>query len=190
MTGGGKALVPVNRPMGRPRGTVVYGADCEDEIIERMEDGHTVTSIARTDIYGVARLPHTFPTQARIYDWADPSAGSAFRPDFALRFARARLSQHRTWVEEIVDIANTQEIGYEEVAEHSAKNGISIRRARKDMIHHRVLKIETRLKAVQKLDPGRWADRLQQLSPGTGEGETEPDRVIIEGGLPDDEAPE
>jgi len=184
---GGKALVPV-KTIGRPRGTVVYGPDCEDEIIERMEDGHTVTSIARTDVYGAARQPGTFPTQARIYDWADPTSGSAFRPAFALRFARARLAQHQTWVEETVDIANNQEIGYEEVAEHSAKNGVSIRRARKDMLHHRVLKIETRLKAVQKMDPKRWQDRLQQIAPSEDSQANEPDRIIIEGGLPDDPA--
>ena len=38
-------------------------------------------------------------------------------------FARAKLEQQRYWLEETVDIANEPEIGFEEIREHSQKNG-------------------------------------------------------------------
>jgi hypothetical protein len=103
---------------------------------------------------------------------------------FAARFARAKLDQQRVWLEETVDIANTPEPGLEEVQEHSSKNGVSIKRAYKDMLGHRVLKIKTRLDVIARMNPQLWAERLQ--APVPFDPETEP-KIQVEGGLPDGE---
>lgn len=189
MAGSGKELVPVGpRQLGRPKGSgSYYSTEVVDEIIDRMIDGETLVHICKYDLAGVLRVRGTFPNHATVGDWADPSA-PIHHPDFTPLFARARLAQQRNWVESTVDIARTQEPGYEEIVEHSTKNGVTIRRARKDMLHHRALKIDTLLKAAARMNPQLWAERLQQAAlPSAPEGDGGPPRLIIEGGLPDED---
>lgn len=195
MTDSGKLPVkttPVSRKGvgGAPKGSgSKYTAAIADEIIERMAShGHTLVGITRNHADGTPREPGSFPSYAAIYHWADPDDG-AYRPEFALRFARAKLDQQRFWMEEVVEIANTPEPGFEEIVEHSAKNGTTIRRARRDMLQHRTLKIDARLKAAERLDPARWAMRLQQAPPAPPPDQSDEgaQRIIVEGGLPDEE---
>lgn len=150
-----------------------------------MSNGQTLTSICRKDEEGNIRLPKTFPSFSTVHDWIAPE-DTSHRPDFTRRFARARLDQQRVWAEEIVDIANEPEMGIEEYAQKSEKDGISVRRIRKDMLAHRALKIDTRLKALARLNPQLWAERLQvPVAKDNPDGEAP--RLIIEGGLPDDD---
>jgi hypothetical protein len=157
-----------------------------DEICERLIDGETLVNICKNHQNGEARVRGTFPNHATVYDWADPSSGTAFRPEFAPRFARARLAQHRSWIETTIDIARTPQPGIEEVVEHSEKFGTTIRKARKDMLQHRALQIDTAYRAAARLDPARWAERLQQAAPRDDDPAKQPDRLIIMGGLPED----
>ena len=165
MAGSGRSLVPVGSPpkkAGRPKGSgSMYTEEIADEIIERLVDGETLVWICKYRRDGGLREYKTFPNHATVADWADP-ADKSFLPIFGPRFARARIAQHTNWVESTVDIARNPEPGFEEVIEHSERLGVTIRRARKDMTNHRALKIDTMLKAAARLDPQRWAERLQQ----------------------------
>lgn len=190
MTGSGKELVPVGpRPVGAPKGSgSKYTEEIADEIIERLMLGETLIEIVNTTRDGQYRVkPGPWPSYGLVYDWCEPTCGS-FQPSFAERFARARLIQQRYWLEECQVIANTPELGVEEVAEHSSKNGVTIKRTRKDMLGHRALKIDTRLKVIQRMNPQVWSERLQQLgvAPEPGPGEPGGQRAIINGGLPPD----
>ena len=120
-------------------------------------------------------------------DWADPN-DVRYRREFGLRFAAARLRQQQFWMEEAIDIANSPEVGYEEVLEDSARLGVSLKRIRKDMISHRTLKIETRMKIAARLNPKMWVERLQAAERAEHDPNNTP-KLVIEGGLPDDPPP-
>jgi hypothetical protein len=186
MAGSGKELVPT-RPVGRPKGSGgLYSKDVADEILERMIDGETLVHICKYELSGRMRERGEFPNHATVYDWGDPGDGSHI-PEFSTRFARAKLAQQRNWVESTVDIARNTQLGIEEIVEHSTKNGVSLRRARKDMLGHRALQIDTLHKAVARMNPAHWAERLQQVAPSENDQSREPPKLIIEGGLPDTE---
>lgn len=180
--------VPKNKG-GRPKGTYVhYRPEVVDEIIERMSTGSTLISICREREDGTLRVKGEFPPARMVYDWADPN-DPCFHAEFSPLFARAKLEQQRCWIEQCVDIANTPMMGIEEMREHSSKSGVSIKRAMKDMLGHRSLQIHTRLQVVARLNPQLWAERLQQPALPEAPGEGAGNRVIIEGGLPDNEPP-
>ena len=185
MTGSGKELVPVSK-IGRPKGSgSLYTEEIAEEILERLIDGETLVRICKFDLDGNPREKGSFPNHATVYDWADPKEG-AYRPDFGPNFARARLAQQRNWIESTVDVARNVEPGIEEVIEHSARLGVSIKRSRKDMLGHRALQIETLHKAAARLNPALWAERLQQAAPPAQDPTDAAPRLIIKGGLPDD----
>jgi hypothetical protein len=185
MTGSGKELVPVKK-LGRPKGSgSLYTEEIAEEILERLIDGETLVRICKFDFDGNLRDRGSFPNHATVYDWADPN-DPVYRPDFGIRFARARLAQQRNWIESTIDIARTPEPGIEEVVEHSERLGVSIKRSRKDMLGHRALQIETLHKAAARLNPALWAERLQQAAPPAQDPNASAPRLIIKGGLPDD----
>jgi hypothetical protein len=162
----------------------LYTEDIADEIIERLEGGETLTRICKFTEWGEPRERGTFPTYGTVLHWGDETHEHHV-PVFTQRFARARVDGHRHMVEDCIDIADTQDIGIEEVVEHSAKNGMSLKRARKDMLHHRNLRIHTRLQVIARMDPQRWAERLQQ--PKVADSGGDDNVIIVEGGLPDNE---
>ena len=182
MTGSGKELVPVSRGRGRPS---LYTEEVVEEILDRMIHGEPLIQICRQTRDGFTRLKGEFPNHATVYDWGDP-ANPQHRPQFSARFARAKLAQQRFWLEEIVIISNEPEMGVEEMIELGPK-GKTLRRMRKDMLQHRALKIDARLKAIERMNPQHWAQRLQQLEPGAESQQSQ--KLIIEGGLPDDTTP-
>jgi len=177
------------RGRGRPKGTyTMYVPEIVDEIIERMSWGETLTSICRERPDGTARVKGEFPTPWTVSGWANPT-DKEFRPEFAPKYAAARLEQQQRWVDDCYDIANTPAPGLEEIRDYSSKNGVSIRRATKDMLGHRVLQIETRLKVLKLINPQLWAEHLQQPAPPPDDPASTGNRVIVEGGLPDNEPP-
>lgn len=184
----GTSIVPVKRGRGRPKGVgSKYTPEIAKEIVDRICEGETLLAVCRQHRDGTPREPGSFPTSRIVHDWADPTQPHS-HIDFVAEFARARLEQQRTWLEETIDIANTPEPGFEEIQEHSSKSGVTIRRARKDMLHHRMLKIDTRLKAIARLNPQLWSERLQQAAGANGsQGDDGSTRIVIEGGLPDEE---
>jgi hypothetical protein len=88
------------------------------------------------------------PAWTAIYAWA--------AQDKALseRIAQAREQGYDAIAEDLLAIADTPLMGEEET---SSSNGLTI--TRKDMLGHRKLQIETRLKLLAKWNPKKYGDR-------------------------------
>ena len=177
-------------PMGRPKGSGVnvwYQPDVVEEIIERVSAGETLARVVRVTRDGQARAYRSFPSYSTIDDWADPKF-EGHHPDFVTKFARARLAQQRLWLDEIKDIADEPELTYEQTIQESEKFGRSTKQVRKDNIARSNLRIQTRLDAIARMNPQMWAERLQQVTtrPEDAPGGA---RLVIEGGLPENEPP-
>lgn len=113
----------------------------EDEICRRLSEGETLRAICRDE---------GMPPWRSVYDWIAQDEG------FAARFARARELGADAIAEQAMSIADTPVIG-EEVEE--SENGIKVRRA--DMLGHRKLQVETRLKLLAKWFPKKYGDRQE-----------------------------
>lgn len=90
------------------------------------------------------------PHYATIYDWIDDDA------EYAQRIARARLIGEEVISQECLAIADTPQIGEEEKTDTDGFTEYK----RGDMLGHRKLQIETRLKLLAKWNPKKWADRV------------------------------
>lgn len=182
--------------IGRPKGTSPYYCDAvADEICERLSEGETLVSICKYDRDGNAREPRTFPSFAAVHDWADPK-DRRYVPSFGPRFARARLDQQRYLLEEIVDLSRGQEMALEESIEDEiafAPDGSEVvvarkrKRSRKDEIRRTNMRIQTNINFLSRINPQLWEARLQQPAPAPETTANEAPRMIIEGGLPDDD---
>ena len=113
----------------------------EDEICRRLSEGETLRAICRDE---------GMPSWQRIYEWV------ASDESFAGRIARARELGADAIAEQAMSIADTPVIG-EEVEE--SENGIKVKRA--DMLGHRKLQVETRLKLLAKWFPTKYGDKQE-----------------------------
>lgn len=134
-------------------GVTIYGQDVWDKILELHSEGQTITSICKME-----GMPHKTVFYDKILD----------DNDFALRFARARELAHDSIAEEALHIANTPVNGVETV--DSDINGTTV--TTKDMIHHRRLQVETRLKLLAKWSPSKYGDKLDVTSQGKALNQT------------------
>jgi hypothetical protein len=89
------------------------------------------------------------PAWTAVYAW------SAKDPALSERIARAREMGFDAIAEEALLIADTPEWG---LTESVGPNGQTVTKA--DMLGHRKLRIETRLKLLAKWDPKKYGDRI------------------------------
>ena len=113
--------------------------ELEDEIIERISCGEPLRAICRDE---------HMPSWVAIYDWVNRDES------FALRIARARELGFDAIALEALEIADTPLLGVEE---EESDNGYKIKKS--DMLGHRKLQVETRLKLLAKWCPKRYGDR-------------------------------
>lgn len=90
------------------------------------------------------------PGVQTVYDWMEA------HPAFAVSFARARARGFDAIAADTLAIADTPVEG-EETTE---KPDGSVEKKRGDMLGHRKLQIETRLKLLAKWDPKRYGEKL------------------------------
>jgi hypothetical protein len=121
-----------------------FTPELADEICLRLSNGETLRSICRDE---------GKPSWVSVYDWINKY------PDFALRVAHARELGYDAITQECLEIADTPIEGLKTVTD---SNGIRLERA--DMIHHRKLQIETRLKLLKIWNPAKYGDRLDVTS--------------------------
>lgn len=120
-----------------------------DDICARIAQGETLRAICRLD---------GFPSHTTVYTWLDE------QPEFALRFGRARAQGEDVIAQECLAIADTPVEG----VETTVKPDGSVEEKRGDMLGHRKLQIETRLKLLAKWNPKKWGDKVQQEISGPG----------------------
>ena len=100
------------------------------------------------------------PPEATVRNWAMDDVNG-----FAAQYARAREIGADAIAEQALYIADTPEIG-EEVEE--SENGMKVKRA--DMLGHRKLQVETRLKLLAKWFPKKYGDKAALELTGTDGG--------------------
>lgn len=115
-----------------------YTPELADEICERISNGEPLRAICRD--------AHT-PSWRAVYDWI------AKDENFATRIAHARSLGFDAIADEALAIADTPLEGVEtEVSDQGTKV------KRSDMLGHRKLQIETRLKLLAKWCPSKYGD--------------------------------
>lgn len=128
------------QPAPKKRGRQsTYTEEKAERIIAQLSDGIPLREICRQE-----GMPHW----NTVYDWMNE------REDFAGRIARAREIGEDAIAQECLRIADTPLEGIEvEESESGTKT------KRSDMLGHRKLQIETRLKLLAKWNPKKWGDR-------------------------------
>ena len=124
------------KKMGRPS---KYTHELAAEICERLSDGEPLRQICRDN---------HMPAWTAIYAWA------AIDKQLSERIAQAREQGYDAIAEDLLAIADTPLMGETET---SSANGLTI--TRQDMLGHRKLQIETRLKLLAKWNPKKYGDR-------------------------------
>jgi len=124
------------KKIGRPS---KYTPELAKEICERLSDGEPLRQICRDE---------HMPAWQKIYEWMvrDENLSGAI--------ARARDQGYDAIAEDLLQIADTPIMGETET---SSANGLTI--TRQDMLGHRKLRIETRLKLLAKWNPKKYGDR-------------------------------
>jgi hypothetical protein len=129
----------------RPRS--VFPQKVADAICERIAEGEPLRAICRED---------GMPAWRTIYAWLDE------HPEFAARFARAREVGFDAIAAEALQIADTPVAGVRTETTDDGKT----KEVREDMLGHRKLQIETRLKLLAKWSPKRYGDKIEQTLQG------------------------
>lgn len=122
---------------GRPS---KYTPELAAEICERLSNGEPLRQICRDE---------HMPAWQKIYEWMAKDA------ELSGAIARARVMGYDAIAEETLLIADTPEWG---LTESVGPNGQTV--TKQDMLGHRKLRIETRLKLLAKWDPKRYGERL------------------------------
>lgn len=119
-------------------------ARIKEEICERIANGEPLRAICREQ---------GMPGWVTVYNWRE--ADKAFDE----RIAHSRILGFDAIAEEALEIANTPVMGQTVT---SKEWGDEIKT--EDMLGHRKLQIETRLKLLAKWDPKRYGDRVDHTS--------------------------
>lgn len=115
------------------------------EIHSWIESGKTLRAYCRQE---------GKPSYGLVYDWLEADAKTSDKTESS-RFARARDLGEQQIMQECLEIADTQQIG--EIVTLRPE-GKEVKRI--DMIEHRKLRIETRLKLLAKWNPRKYGERV------------------------------
>jgi hypothetical protein len=95
------------------------------------------------------------PHWTRMYDWLSQD------PDLSLRVARAREAGYDALAEEALEISNTPHLGQKKVYSSGAgEDEDSTTVTEEDMLGHRKLQIETRLKLLACWNPAKYGNKV------------------------------
>lgn len=125
--------------MGRPKEPVPQ--DIADAVVEWVSAGKTLSAFCRQP---------GMPTRRTIDRWR------ADDEEFASRVARARDTGFDVIADECIAIADTTEEGTTTTEDDDGKKTVT-----GDMLGHRKLRVETRLKLLACWDPRRYGNKQQ-----------------------------
>ena len=137
------AMTPENaakasKPTGRPS---KYSPEIARVICEQLSEGVPLRQICREN--------DGFPAWRTVYDWMGRD------PELSASIARARDIGYDAIAEECLLIADTPQFGQKQVmTDEGTATTIE------DMLGHRKLQIETRLKLLAKFHPTKYGDKL------------------------------
>lgn len=134
-------------------------AEAQARIVELMCEGRTLSSICRDE--------PGMPARQRVYEWIEAD------PEFAKAMDRARDLGADAIAEEALRIADTTEEGVElEIGSEG-----TTKEKRGDMLGHRKLRVETRLKLLAKWHPQRYGDKVTAEHVGKDGGPVQFERI-------------
>lgn len=134
------------KKMGRPLGDTAFPnkEEIKDQLVDWLSEGRTLKDFCRQP---------KMPNYRTIYNWID--ADDHFRASIA----HARDMGYDVIAEEALQIADTMHLGRKVVTASGAKeNENTITVTEEDMLGHRKLQIETRLKLLAKWNPKKFGD--------------------------------
>ncbi len=142
------AQEPAKKKLGAPKGSgSKYTEEIADRICDLVSNGVNLRRVCRME---------GMPAWRTVYDWV------VARPDFAARLARAREMGYDSLAEEALEISNTPHLGQKKVFSSGAgEDDDSMTVTEEDMLGHRKLQIETRLKLLAVWDPKRYGNKVQ-----------------------------
>lgn len=118
-----------------------YTPEIDEEIINRISNGEPLRVICRDE---------HMPAWRTVYDWLDSDQ------EFSARFARARDLGFDAIAQQALEIADTPMLGFRTEIGDDGKT----KTVEEDMLGHRKLQIETRLKLLAKWSPKRYGDKI------------------------------
>jgi len=119
----------------------MFTQEIADAICERIGEGEPLRVICRDA---------GMPAWRTVYHWIEENS------EFAAHIAGARTRGFNAIAEDCLHIADTPLEGIETVTKPSG----DVEERRGDMLGHRKLQIETRLKLLAKWDPKRYGDKM------------------------------
>ena len=132
-------------PKNKGGRTSTYDPVIARHMSEMLSDGIPLREICRQK---------GFPAWRTVYDWMKKDA------DLAAAIAYARDIGYDAIAEDCLTIADTPLLG-EEITESEDEEGVKRVTIKKvDMLGHRKLQIETRLKLLAKFNPKKYGDRV------------------------------
>ena len=135
------------KKIGRPPGDTLYPNKeaLKEQIVVWISEGKTLMDFCRKE---------GSPSYPTIYRWLDEDE------DFAIHFARARDTGHDVIAEQALHIADNMHMG-RKVVTHSGgdEDSDAMTVTEEDMLGHRKLQIETRLKLLAKWNPKKYGDK-------------------------------
>ena len=136
---------PTPAKIGRPS---KYNPETARIICEQLSEGIPLRQICRENA--------GFPAWRTVYDWMarDDALGFA-GVGLSASIARARDIGYDAIAEECLQIADTIELGQKQVMTDEGSATTT-----EDMLGHRKLRIETRLKLLAKFHPAKYGDKL------------------------------
>lgn len=121
----------------------VYSEEIASAICERLACGESLRKICGDE---------KMPALRTVFDWLADDRFLSFRT----KYAHAREAQADTLFDEILDIADTPQLG----EKTKTKPDGEVEVTSGDMIDHRRLQIETRKWMASKLHPKKYGDKL------------------------------
>lgn len=173
------------RPRGRP---TLYDPELALDILKRVAAGELLIDICEDVFYPA---DSTVRGWAMDDNWAIIQGTPSPAPGFGEALHRAQLLGIQYELEEVRRIADTPHVGEMKTFRRtlSAKDGISeVTEVRQvEMTAHRAMRIATRWKRITTIGRQLYGDSPAAPARGEVEGGDEPARVVIIGGLPDDD---
>jgi predicted DNA-binding transcriptional regulator AlpA len=131
---------------GRPLGDTLFPnkEKLKERVVAWLSEGRTLKDFCRQE---------ETPSYATIYRWIDEDK------QFARHFAHAREMGHDVIAEEALQIADNMHMGRKVVTHSGGDEGDdAMTVTEEDMLGHRKLQIETRLKLLAKWNPKKYGD--------------------------------
>ena len=139
-----KTTPPAPKKTGRPS---KYDPEIARIICEQLSEGIPLRQICREN--------EGFPAWRTVYDWMGRDE------ELSASIARARDIGYDALAEECLQIADNVKVGVRKVYSSGAEEGEdSMTVHEEDMLGHRKLQIETRLKLLAKFHPTKYGDKI------------------------------